>query len=516
MNEYYDNYLQLDEILKQIKSSIEKKSPYSLVRFGHGEMHVVAHKIFPKHRNSIYFGYYYKYAGITDLSDDISLKLLNALKKATLVGSEGHISYNKELFDKVIAYYNLHLPSVCSAWIAQEMIKSKKFFDLLKPLKVIIIGRRAREGAEKFKALGIDVVTTMGHEGFSEISNTIDKISNIDDFDIALVSAGVPATIMCPDIAEKTGKIAIDFGHALDILIDGDNFDHEKKVATFYNKINSEKITNLKKRNSEITIFMPSFNPGKFLRTALKSIFWQTYQNWRLILVDDCSTDNSLETVKDLLKDPRITLIKNPNNMGQSKAQNAALELITTPYCVQLDSDDWLFPDTLEKLLNTFSTQPEDVAVVSGNFIIVNTNSEDLKRAYDEKKEFSIRKRKGRFFKDKYDFLASNTTLCPRCYRTNALKKVGGWPTDVPYEGRHMEDRLILLRLAEYYNFYWIDETLYVHRRHNSNSTNNLEAYNYIIEWEDRYVLKRWGDKYEPLFKIDEGGWKYIESIIPK
>lgn len=513
MDKYYDNLLKLDEVLQQIKFAIDNKKTYSLVRFGHGEMHVVGHKVFPKHRNSIYFGYYNKYAGITDLNDDITFKLINALKKADLVGLGNHVNYNKELLEMIIEHYNLYVAPVCSAWICDEMIESQKFFELLKPLKVVIVGRRAKEGAEKFRSLGINVVATMGHEGFDEMPNTINKVCSINDFDIALVAAGVPATIMCPEIAEKTGKVVIDFGHALDVLIEGDKFDHEKKVANFYTKVNSEKAKELKKKNSEITVFIPSFNPGKFLRTSLKSIFSQTYSNWQLILVDDCSTDNSIYAVKDLLKDPRIIVIKNPDNLGQSEAQNKALKLITTPYCVQLNSDDWFLPDALEKLINAFNRQPEDVAVVSGNFINVNNETEFNEL---DKDNLASHICKGRNFKDKYDFLFSNTTLLPRCYRTSALKAIGGWPTDDPYRGRHLEDKTILLRLIEENHFYWIDDVLYVNRLHDLNHINNLNAYNYMLEWRITEMLKRWGNKYRPVFEIDNNGRKYIHNVIPK
>ncbi|KHD37459.1 glycosyl transferase family A [Clostridium acetobutylicum] len=279
------------------------------------------------------------------------------------------------------------------------------------------------------------------------------------------------------------------------------------------NKIKSQEVFKKEKNASEITVFIPSFNPGRFLRTALKSVYWQTYRNWKLILVDDCSTDNSLDMAKDLLEDTRITVIKNTRNLGQSEAQNKALEFITTPYCVQLDSDDWFFPNALEKLLKTFRKQPEEVAVVSGN-VLITSNEITWFKLNNGFLEPNIRK--GRFFKDKYDFLLSNLTLWPRCYRTSALKKIGGWPTDDPYGGRHMEDRRVLLRLIEKNRFYWIDNVLYVYRRHDYNNTNKLDVYNSMIEWETRRVLKRWGDKFKPIFKMDKSGWRYIDHFVQK
>ncbi|MHC1721999.1 MAG: GT-D fold domain-containing glycosyltransferase [Aminipila sp.] len=235
---YYKSYLQIDEIVEQIKSCLKNEKPYSLVRLGHGEMHVVSYKICPDHNINRYFDHYHQYAGITGLNDKIASDLINALKKADLVGLGNHTPYNEELLTKIIQYYDLEFPSVCNAWICVEMINSSEFFNILRSYRVLIVGRRAAEGACKLRDLGVNITGTIGHEGFEAMPETINKISLIGNFDIALVSAGVPATIMCPEIAEKTGKVIIDFGHALDILIEGENFDHEKQVNDFNYKLN--------------------------------------------------------------------------------------------------------------------------------------------------------------------------------------------------------------------------------------------------------------------------------------
>lgn len=260
--------------------------------------------------------------------------------------------------------------------------------------------------------------------------------------------------------------------------------------------------------DSAITVITASYNPGKFLIKALQSVYEQTYSNWKLILVDDCSTDNSLEMAKDLLKDPRVTVIKNSINLGQSKAQNVALKAVETPYFVQLDSDDWLMPDALETLINEFLKQQEDVAVVSGNIIVVNRETGFLN---DKNNRIS----RGGFYKDKYEFMLSNSSVWPRCYRTSAVREIGGWPTDDPYEGRYMEDKMILFRLIEKYKFYWIDKELYVHRANDSNYTKTkLDAYNKVFEWTVIENLKRWGNQYRPAFVMDQG-WKFIDHLIP-
>lgn len=71
-----------------------------------------------------------------------------------------------------------------------------------------------------------------------------------------------------------------------------------------------------------VTVLIPSYNPGSYLVDALKSIFQHNYQDWKVIVVDDGSTDHSLDEAKPLLEEPGITLIRNKWNLGQSKSLN--------------------------------------------------------------------------------------------------------------------------------------------------------------------------------------------------
>lgn len=262
--------------------------------------------------------------------------------------------------------------------------------------------------------------------------------------------------------------------------------------------------------DSEITVIIPSYNSGRFLIDALQSVYEQTYSNWKLILVDDCSNDDSLKLAEKLLDDPRITVIKNDVNLGQSKAQNVALKYITTPYFIQLDSDDWFVPDTLETVVNEFKKQQEDVGIVSGNIKIVIESTEQLNKNGGKP---TVIMRRGRLYKDKYELVLFSASVWPRCYRTSAVKKIGGWPTGDKYGGRYMEDKLILYRLAEEYKFHWINKVLYVHRRHDNNSTNNIGGYNDVYVWYVEKMLKRWGNEYVATFSTD-CGWKIVKCLV--
>lgn len=261
------------------------------------------------------------------------------------------------------------------------------------------------------------------------------------------------------------------------------------------------------KQNSIITILIPSYNAGNFLKEAVGSVLKQTFNNWKLIIIDDASNDSSLEMITHELEDKRIEVIKNDVNIGQAKSLNIGLSKVDTPYILQLDADDWLEEDALEKMITKMDELSEDIAVLSGNIRVIKKNQDGI--------TVLEKIRKGRFFKNKYDFLLSNTSVWPRLYRTSALRNVGGWPTDGPFEGRYIEDLRILFRLIEEYRFNWIDEVLYNHRRHETNQTKEVAPMMRTLKWLIQSTLKRWGGNYKPVFTKTKSGHIKVSRLIP-
>lgn len=88
-----------------------------------------------------------------------------------------------------------------------------------------------------------------------------------------------------------------------------------------------------------VSIIMPSYNTGKFIKETINSVIAQTYSNWELIIVDDCSTDNTDEIVKSI-NDNRIIYLKNETNSGAAISRNKALREAKGRWIAFLDSDD--------------------------------------------------------------------------------------------------------------------------------------------------------------------------------
>lgn len=99
-----------------------------------------------------------------------------------------------------------------------------------------------------------------------------------------------------------------------------------------------------------VSVIMPSFNTGEYIAASVESVLAQTYPNWELLIVDDCSTDNTTEVICRY-QDPRIILLKNKTNSGAALSRNYALREAKGRWIAFLDSDDIWEPKKLEKQL---------------------------------------------------------------------------------------------------------------------------------------------------------------------
>ncbi len=102
------------------------------------------------------------------------------------------------------------------------------------------------------------------------------------------------------------------------------------------------------KHNPFVTIFVPVFNGQNHLSEAITSLLKQTYTNFELLIIDDGSSDLSLDLVANFT-DSRIKLVQNENNMGIASTSNRALEIAEGKYLMRLDADDIAMPDRLAK-----------------------------------------------------------------------------------------------------------------------------------------------------------------------
>jgi teichuronic acid biosynthesis glycosyltransferase TuaG len=106
-----------------------------------------------------------------------------------------------------------------------------------------------------------------------------------------------------------------------------------------------------------VSIITPSFNSEKFIAATIQSVQNQSYQNWEMIIVDDCSTDKTVPIVTQMAQnDPRIQLFRLEKNSGTGIARNTALSKTKGSYIAFLDADDLWKPTKLERQINFIIT----------------------------------------------------------------------------------------------------------------------------------------------------------------
>lgn len=111
-------------------------------------------------------------------------------------------------------------------------------------------------------------------------------------------------------------------------------------------------------KNPKVTVLMPVYNGGAYLRGAIESVLGQTYRNFELLIVDDGSTDESGAIIRSY-DDPRIRLIENGENLGLVSALNRGIDTARGEYVARTDADDISLPSRLEKQVAFMEEHPE-------------------------------------------------------------------------------------------------------------------------------------------------------------
>lgn len=145
-----------------------------------------------------------------------------------------------------------------------------------------------------------------------------------------------------------------------------------------------------------ISIVIPLYNKEKSIVSTVKSVLAQTYKDWELIIVDDGSTDDSLNVVKTYVGrkdnrriDDRLTIISQPN-AGVSAARNAGIMAARSEYVAFLDGDDLWAPNYLETLVNLVRDYP-DTGLYSIGYRVINTPNPPSQEQIDKYNQHAFR-----------------------------------------------------------------------------------------------------------------------------
>ncbi|MEI8023594.1 MAG: glycosyltransferase [Actinomycetota bacterium] len=128
----------------------------------------------------------------------------------------------------------------------------------------------------------------------------------------------------------------------------------------------------------QITVAMPVYNGEGYVNLAIQSVLNQTYSDFELLIVDNCSTDGTLKVIK-AFSDPRICLHINSANLGMVGNWNRSVELATGKYIKFLSHDDLLDPTCLEEQISGFlQRKQENIGIVTCKKRVINQNGKNV------------------------------------------------------------------------------------------------------------------------------------------
>ena len=169
------------------------------------------------------------------------------------------------------------------------------------------------------------------------------------------------------------------------------------------------------KENEKVTVLMAEYNTKENeLRASIESILNQTYKNFELLIIDDCSDKKSTEIIESY-EDNRINLVHNEKNLGLAESLNKGINLINTKYIIRMDTDDIAKKDRIEKQIN-FASKHQEYSIVAGNANYFNENG-----IFRTTKIFGEKK--------KEDFIKGTPFIHPTMLiKTKDIKTIGGYP----------------------------------------------------------------------------------------
>lgn len=242
---------------------------------------------------------------------------------------------------------------------------------------------------------------------------------------------------------------------------------------------------------AEIDIVMPVYNCERYLAQSIDSVLAQHFKNWRLIVVDDCSTDQTEEIVQCYAaRDPRIILTKGEHK-GVAAAINTGLALVEAPFVARLDGDDIALPERLQVQYD-FMTQHPRVLVLGSCATLINERDRLLRPRRVPTGWERIR-----------ETLKTRNCLCHPTVliRTEALRQVGGYRDKF----QTSQDYDLWLRLSEIGKIENLPQSLLLYRRHSSQvsaSSNSHRQTIYSVGAATDFFLRRYGLPSETM--IDE------------
>lgn len=222
-----------------------------------------------------------------------------------------------------------------------------------------------------------------------------------------------------------------------------------------------------------VSIIMPAYNAARYIKETIESVLTQSYSNWEMIIVDDGSTDNIAEIIKEYSeKDARIQYIYQTNK-GQSSARNRGIKEAQGKYIAFLDADDLFLPAKLEEQVKFLENNSECGVSYCKIYHFLNDNKQQL--FYNPQPNYSG---------DIFERVLTQNFINPLAVvlRKEVLDKYGAFKED----WRRVDEQYLWVKLSfNKVKFYYLDKVLAYYRVHRQSLSNQAQ---YLVETSEKYL----------------------------
>jgi len=203
----------------------------------------------------------------------------------------------------------------------------------------------------------------------------------------------------------------------------------------------------------EVSIIITNYNYGQYISRSIRSCLSQKVIETEIIVVDDCSSDDTLVQIQPFLND--ITLIQNDKNVGVAEASNIGIKAAKSQFVIRVDADDFVTAD-MSYFMKQYMEANHDAFCVACDYILIDEQENVIER------------------KD----ARTNPISCGIMYRRDLLLRLRGYNPDM----RHREEEELRKRLGEQYKIHHLRMPFYRYRMHKSNKTKQEEYRSWKID----------------------------------
>ena len=244
--------------------------------------------------------------------------------------------------------------------------------------------------------------------------------------------------------------------------------------------------------NKLVSIILPVYNGADHISESIESVLKQTYQNWELIIVDDCSTDKTPEIIENFAKsDSRIYVLHNEQNLKLPKTLNVGFAVAKGDYFTWTSDDNMYRTNAIEKMVSILE-ENSGIGLVYADYAVINDAGEIISEAKKAKPS------EIRFY---------NTVGACFMYRRMLASKVGEYDPETFLA----EDYDYWIRCYKYSDFLHVSENLYIYRWHNKSLSLTKRK---EVKYQTQYVLEKNSEFIISKCVTKEDKNRYFSSIL--